>query len=451
MIAGLVQSKSAMYRFATLLTVVLCCSPLRAAPSFPPITKSDYLLDVYSGAVIGSTRVIGLGGAYVSVAEGSEGIRSNPASVANRPYFSGAAFDWGLAFDFLLPTSLGRAVDLDNNGRTGIRNGVALTTALGGHLHYREFGAGVYLTIDPALIHSSSQDFDASVVNVYLAMGFGLFRNQLILGGGLHVGLLSLKEQGKGTELFAVQSTALELGAVYRPTDRPFRLGAAISVPIAAQTSSSCGPPCPDLHLPQGARLPWELRLGASWRWGTAYNPIPAYYPRAGSNPGTAASRPGARPTYRVAPSGVGGSSGQDRAPSSRPQEPAGQDLDREYRGGRYLLLSAEVVVVGAREGLVGMEGFLLQEREPVGEKVTLSPRIGAEAELLRRRLRLRLGSYYEAGRFSHISGRLHGTSSLLVRLFDLRLWGHHGISFAPGVDVAPRYVNVSFFLSLWH
>ncbi|MGE0325402.1 MAG: hypothetical protein AB7S68_23955, partial [Polyangiaceae bacterium] len=51
--------------------VALAAGPLGAEGS--EIRTSDYTVDLYQGPVTASSRVIGLGGAYVSIAEGVEG------------------------------------------------------------------------------------------------------------------------------------------------------------------------------------------------------------------------------------------------------------------------------------------------------------------------------------------------------------------------------------------
>ena len=59
-------------------------------------------MDAAQGPVTGSTRVIGLGGAFVAVAEDMDGVAVNPASVAVRLPYSWNRFDFGFGIDFAI-------------------------------------------------------------------------------------------------------------------------------------------------------------------------------------------------------------------------------------------------------------------------------------------------------------------------------------------------------------
>ena len=68
-----------------------------------PITTSAYSIDLYQGAVSAGNRVMGLGGAYVALAEDVDGDLQNPAAPAVRPFFSIDHFDYwlGLGLTFV--------------------------------------------------------------------------------------------------------------------------------------------------------------------------------------------------------------------------------------------------------------------------------------------------------------------------------------------------------------
>ena len=49
----------------------------------PPIVDNNYDLDLRQGPVLGSSRKVALGGAYIGVAEGIASRSSNPSGVAS--------------------------------------------------------------------------------------------------------------------------------------------------------------------------------------------------------------------------------------------------------------------------------------------------------------------------------------------------------------------------------
>ena len=72
----------------------LSCAEVRSEIDGPPIVDNDYNLDLRQGPVLGSSRKVALGGAYIGVAEGIASLSSNPAGVAFRPRRSTTKFDW---------------------------------------------------------------------------------------------------------------------------------------------------------------------------------------------------------------------------------------------------------------------------------------------------------------------------------------------------------------------
>src|SRR5262245_66673631 len=74
------------------ISSVLSLTLQALAQTSPP--AAEVTVDAAQGPVTGSTRVIGLGGAYVAVAEGMDGIAVNPASVAVRLPYSWNRWDY---------------------------------------------------------------------------------------------------------------------------------------------------------------------------------------------------------------------------------------------------------------------------------------------------------------------------------------------------------------------
>ena len=65
------------------LLVCLWCAPTARA------ADPAYQLEVFQGPVVSSQRVVGMGGAYIGLAEGVAGHLDNPAAFAVRSVFSG--------------------------------------------------------------------------------------------------------------------------------------------------------------------------------------------------------------------------------------------------------------------------------------------------------------------------------------------------------------------------
>ncbi|MGE5182384.1 MAG: hypothetical protein ACM31C_10000, partial [Acidobacteriota bacterium] len=66
-------------------------------------------------------------------------------------------------------------------------------------------------------------------------------------------------------------------------------------------------------------------------------------------------------------------------------------------------------------------------------------------------RLRVRGGSYWEPGRFEGVSGRLHGTFGIEVRVFEFHAWGRRRGRITLTEDAAAGYNNVGLSIGFWH
>jgi hypothetical protein len=118
---------------------------------------------------------------------------------------------------------------------------------------------------------------------------------------------------------------------------------------------------------------------------------------------------------------------------------------------GRSALASLDLTIFGTSpDDANGTAAFLTQTATPVGQSVIATLHGGLEAEAIPKRLRLRLGTYYEPSRFDGISAREHITGGFEVRLFKFDLWGERHLSFSYAVDAATRYQVQSFSIWLW-
>ncbi len=67
-------------------------------------TEPTRTIDTVRGTIRGSTRFIGLGGAFVAIADDTEGVAINPASAAVRLPYSWDAFSFSFGIDFSIAT-----------------------------------------------------------------------------------------------------------------------------------------------------------------------------------------------------------------------------------------------------------------------------------------------------------------------------------------------------------
>jgi hypothetical protein len=381
-----------------------------------PITDRDYVIDLYQGPVLGSVRIVGMGGAAVALAEGSASMLVNPASPAVRPATSTRAWDWDWHFDWLDP-SLAR--DYDNDGRiraTRFAEAPLLTFGVVGQ--YRSWAIGLSgltatRTIDLESVDGVDQLSPSYLIGrVVVARSFD--ERRLTVGLGVRTAQLDLvrrtvetaadgTQRETTTTLFSVGSASLEAGAVWQPADRDLRVGAAVALPITAREGSvGCDPAnCAGYILPRAISAPWEVSAGVAWRRAlTRWN----------------------RPIH---------------AP---------------WRDERALILAGDIVLTGATQDGHAFEAFLDKTLLPSGRQVSVSARAGAEYEWLPGRLRVRGGGYWEPGRIEGADGRLHVTAGVEWRFWQFEFWDErYRLRLAITGDVARDYGNGGISVGLWH
>ena len=122
------------------------------------------------------------------------------------------------------------------------------------------------------------------------------------------------------------------------------------------------------------------------------------------------------------------------------------------FRDERAVTVAADVVVTGSTENAYGLEEFGDHMLQRSGRHPSVSVRGGAEWEWKPGRLRLRGGSYWEPGRFVGVSGRLHVTFGIEVRVFEFWFWGRKRrgrISLT--ADAAQYFSNGGLSVGFWH
>ncbi len=389
------------------------------------IVDRDYGIDLYQGAVLGSGRIVGMGGAAVAMAEGSAGTAANPAAPAVRPATSHDKWDWDWHADWLSP-KLGS--DFDNNG-------IATTEELDGSPfftfgavgRYKHWALGLSFDFSRHVVAVPADPDTLAVTPTFVVARGVLARtfaaDELTVGLGIRTGNFEMLGTFCETaiddcpvgeqidrSLFEITGSALETGAVWRPPDRNLRVGATLSLPVAGRevTVDECADPadCGGYIVPGEVALPWRVAAGVAWR----------------------------------------------RGPSKWNRKVAS-----EWRDERSLMLAADLVVTGAVEDGFGIEAFVAKKLQPSGRKLVWSLRGGAEYEWKPGRLRVRGGSYWEPGRFlTHagetIGGRLHVTAGLDYRFYSFCFWGDRYRARVSLIsDAAERYFNGGLSLGLWH
>lgn len=146
--------------------------------------------------------------------------------------------------------------------------------------------------------------------------------------------------------------------------------------------------------------------------------------------------------TVRVAPEVLGGVAWSNRA------------LLAHRAGGIPLRVVADVVVDAPVPDAVSVESALSGTGAQRGATYTSSPRLGAEVDVWRDRLRLRGGTYLEPSRTSLSGPRPHATGGLELRLFRIAAFQQRvklDLAWQIGVDYAPRYFRGAWLgINLW-
>jgi hypothetical protein len=321
---------------------------------------------------------------------------------------------------------------------------------------------------------------------------YGIAHNQVVVGAGLRGVSMQLSESGSvfnpEDETFNTSATLTmtgvspEAGVVVKPDDLPVRFGATIRAPVTGTTLqptttsgiARAGGPM-GLVLPDQITLPWELETGFAVQVGP--RPLNPPWPNPHDEEGPVrrfideerARRKLARDAElaRASPTEREGLRAalekQDEA--IRRVEDARLDAESARlmaaRRARFenwprakILLVGSVLTTGTSSRAVALEGFLDQEVESVGQRVTVSPRIGIEAEPIPNWVESRVGSYVEPSRFEDVPARQHFTFGGDLKLFPWNMFGlTQGQVWRVSVvlDVAQRYSDWGFALGAWH
>ena len=343
-----------------------------------------------------------MGGTVSAVSEDITGTLATPAAIAFRPPGSQGSWDWDFYLDTLVAS---RSTDLTNSGLPTSPDRPVQAYAGGVCFYAGKWGigissAGVAYGLPPSTVGAPPADLDSGTAQIVVARSW--FDGLLGTGVSLAVTELSMR-QGEAA-LFDVTALSVAAGALLRPRSLPWRIGLSGQLPPFLEVmSDNCvdATDCNGLLPPTGTRAPWQIGVGFAWRFGAAEwnDPKPVL-----------------------------------------------------FRDEKALVVAADLGMVGPVPGAMSVAGFAAGTPQASGRDVNVLARVGAEAEILPGRLRVRAGSYWEPARVAGRSGRVHGTAGLELRLFRFSLWEkERRVRIALAIDVAETYQNIALSLGLWH
>ncbi len=382
---------------AILTVIIAVVHAIYALPSATadPITDRNYSLDLHQGVVLGSGRLVSMAGAGVSSSLGTEGMSQNPAAATIRHETDNhhLIFLWHLD---RLRTDLGD--DIHNSGQSA-QGGFKEKLETGGiGLIIGKWAIAISLTNDTA---STFDGFTANTQRGDLVVGRTFWKDQIGAAIGLRFGTLKLT--ALSSDLFEQTGSSLETGAIFKPSNKSFRIGGSLQLPVTGKQikNQSCDPTnCVGYILPNRIALPAHGRAGVSYRFAA---------------------------------------------------KPWNIKEEQEFRDERYVLLAFDVAISSAVAGGVGLGAFIEQQNRPSGQHTTPSFHLGSESEVVSGLLRLRMGTYWEGARVTDTKGRLHFTSGFDLRMFQLPLFGkNYRVKLSATLDIARGYQNYGVSLGFW-
>ena len=482
-------------RFVALLALSLACSAARRAAAAgalgangSEIRTSNYALDLFHGPVFAGTRVTGLGGAYVAIAEDVDGDLQNPAAPTVRPFFSVSQFDYWLGFGITFPATLS-GVDFFNSGsKTNLTNTpdafVFFTPAV--NLQWGEFGLGLTLEMQQYELTGPPPggSIRVTIPTTHLQLARGIDHNQLVVGVGARLVSMSVTGPDSGSA-FSSGGIGLEFGAVYKPENLPLRLGVAVRSPVQTQASYRDGL-LPDengnlvvqtqtgpAYLPKFVAVPWDLNFGFAvqlgkrplnppWRIISELTERQTLLHRLNElnrdeerQNALALARTSAE-RERIERTFDGEQAADDRRFADE-QLRALQTIQHDHlvMNRFYVQVSASMLLSGSVDTAVGIESLLTQKVNRSGQRVVSSPRFGVECGLVPEWIKLRAGSYLEPTRFETSDMRVHGTAGIDLKLFRWNVFGAWPDDYmwriGLGGDASTRYYTFGLSVGGWY
>jgi hypothetical protein len=257
------------------------------------------------------------------------------------------------------------------------------------------------------------------------------------------------------SEVFRSTGEGLEFGAVYKPENKPIRLGFAYRTAIRTEAeysddllpdengdlviTDSTGAP---IYLPKAVAFPWDVNFGFAVQvGGRPFNP-----PWRTND--ALIERKKLERRIRELDRDEKLQRDLASAPSRAEREALQERYDRQERAEEraierqllekkrlieqqltqmnrfYVQFAASMLVSGPVDEAVGVESLVAQTVNRSGQKTVISPRVGIESGVIPEWLKLRAGSYIEPTRFQESSPRVHVTAGLDVKLLVWNVFG---------------------------
>lgn len=394
-----------------LVLVLVVCESAASGQEFAAPTNRNYAIDLFFGRAVGSTRIVGMGGAATAMAEGSSGMLANPASPGVRETTSHDI--WGVSwhFDAMTPV-LGS--DYDNNGIVTEDSSFTPSVTAGATLQYRDWGIGLTATSlvsENASVDDRSRRIRSQALVSQVALARQFLDGDIVIGAAARGVLLTVTDIQPDSKhrLLELAGGNIEVGAIWKPQGQSTRLGATLRAPVISDETNveACDPlNCVGYVLPSKVNVPWQASVGIARRHGPS---------------------------------------------------PWNRTATTRWVDEKALLWDVDLVITGITPRGAGLEAFGLGKLQPSGRKHSFSVRGGVDYEWIPGRLRIRGGSYFEPGRFrdpegNDIPGRVHLTFGAELRVWQFGFWNQdYRLQISTTSDVAKKFGNSGISIGFWH
>lgn len=466
------------------------------------ILTNDYSIDIYQGAVLSANRVIGLGGAFVAIADGVEGGAINPAAAAARTPYSYGHFDYDLGLGVTFPSAI-KNTDFWNSGhRTELPPAESLDFLffnLALQLQFGRWGFGLSSDfqrysllrgVDPSRDRTRDR-LAAQIAIGHLQTAHAFADGQLLVGVGMRTTGLSVTKESvanvAGQDLFSTVGTGFEAGFIWRPNDWQVRMGAAyrggFTTRAAPQSTLLLYPddPANRLYLPAQVTLPWDVNVGFAAQWGgrplnprwidpsQVLQPMRRYLEwrayererrrRRAEAPSADESPQERRHRLHQLSVELRAEQALDDHERSRVEKELERRLRQRYHEQQrfFVLVTTSLMLSGTVENAVGIESMLDRSVQRSGTRLTFSPHVGVETEIWPNWLRVRAGSYLEPSRFesNQKGARLHATFGFDQKVFAWNVFGAWPADaewrVGGSIDASRNYLGWGVSIGNWH
>jgi hypothetical protein len=467
-----------------------------------PIHTNDYSIDLYQGPVLSGNRVIGLGGAFVAIADGVEGSALNPAATAARTPWSYGHFDYDIGVGLTFPSVI-KNTDFWNSGHTTelpkSKSLDFLFFNLALQLQFGRWGFGLSTDFQQySLLRGADErgaEIDRLVAQIaigHLQLAHSFAAGQLLVGVGLRTTGLTVTKEGPTSvasqDLFSTVGTGFESGFIWQPTGWQIRVGGAYRGGFNTQASPESrtfvlypDDPINQLYLPTRVTLPWDVNVGFAAQLGPRplnprwVDPSSVLEPMRRYLAWRAYERE--RRWRHAEAARFSDESPRDRRRRLRKlqaEQRAEEDLDDRERtrvekdltrrlrqryhdqARFFVLVTTSLMISGSAKNAVGIESMLNRTVQRSGDHTSVSPHFGVETELIPHWLKVRGGSYLEPSRFATNpqGARLHVTFGFDQKVLPWDVFGAFPEDtewrISGSVDASRAYLGWGLSFGVW-